>query len=150
VTLVVMPECGSPPIPQAGFLAEVERHIEPMRPVTTEVHVIGPEFVEVEIAATLHLERSADGAAATTIARQALDRYLHPLYGGTDGKGWPFGQAVYETELLALLADTPGVTHVDGLTITAGSQTCCGQLGLCPAALVWSVAPKLNTKGGNS
>jgi predicted phage baseplate assembly protein len=149
VTLVVMPECGSPPVPQPGFLAEVERRIEPLRPLTSEVHVTGPEFVDVEIAATLHLERTANPVSATTIARQALDRYLSPLHGGPDGNGWPFGRAVYETELLALLASTPGVRYVDGLTITSRNEACCGQLALCPAALVWNGASKLSTKGGN-
>jgi hypothetical protein len=147
VTVVVLPACGTPPIAQSGFRAEVARHLEPLRPLTTEVHVVGPVYVEVVVSAVLHLDTRADQAAVASAARQAIDDYLDPLHGGPDRTGWPFGRSVYESELLALLADVRGVMFADGLTITADSA-CCGELGLCPTALVKSGRHNLTTKGG--
>jgi predicted phage baseplate assembly protein len=147
VTVVVMPACGTPPIAQPGFRAEVARHLEPLRPLTTEVHVVGPDYVEVGVDAVLHLDTRAEQTAVASAARQAIDDYLDPLHGGPDHTGWPFGRSVYESELLALLAAVPGVLFAGGLTITANSA-CCGELGLCPTALVKSGQHNLTTQGG--
>ena len=46
-----------------------------------------------------------------------LRRYLHPLVGGRDGKGWAFGRAVYKTDLAHLVEDVPGVEVIDSITI---------------------------------
>jgi hypothetical protein len=115
--------------------------------LTTEIHVVGPEYIEVVVSAVLHLERRAEQTAVTSAARQAIDDYLDPLNGGPDHTGWPFGRSVYESELLALLAAVPGVMFADGVTITANSA-CCGELGLCPTALVKSGQHNVTTKGG--
>jgi hypothetical protein len=39
--------------------------------------------------------------------------FLHPLKGGRDGKGWPFGRAVYRVDLYHVIEDVPGVDFVD-------------------------------------
>jgi hypothetical protein len=44
-----------------------------------------------------------------------VSAHLHPLTGGADGAGWPFGRAVHASELYALLDRQPGVDYVDGL-----------------------------------
>ena len=36
----------------------------------------------------------------------ALDRFFHPLAGGPEGGGWPFGRDVYRSEVLQVLDET--------------------------------------------
>jgi hypothetical protein len=55
----------------------------------------------------------ADPERVTRDALAALYRYLHPLYGGTDGSGWPFGRDVQAGELLATVQRVPGVEVVE-------------------------------------
>ena len=40
---------------------------------------------------------------------RALYRLYHPLVGGPDGTGWPFGRSVQSHEVHAALARIPGV-----------------------------------------
>jgi predicted phage baseplate assembly protein len=138
VTVVVVPRCGKPPRPGPGLLAAVERHLRRRRPLTTELHVVGPTYVRVSVRATLHVDMPRPGLAAA--AQAALDAFFDPLTGGPAGTGWPFGRGVLETDLLATLARLPGVLHVDDVMI-ASDDCCparCDNLALCPNDLVES------------
>ena len=42
-------------------------------------------------------------------ARQALRAFFHPLTGGPEQTGWPFGRAVYASEVSAVLEQLDGM-----------------------------------------
>ncbi len=44
-----------------------------------------------------------------------LRRFLHPLCGGRDGKGWPFGRSVYKVDLYHVVEEVEGVDFVEGV-----------------------------------
>lgn len=137
VTLVVVPSCGVPPVPSPDLIAAVERALDPARPVTTELHVVGPTYVRVTVTATLHT--AAPDPALPAAAQAALDAYFDPLTGGPDGTGWPFGRGILKTDLLDILAGLNGVLYVDGIAISAGDETAqCDNVALCPTDLVAS------------
>ena len=67
----------------------------------------------------------------------ALDRLFDPLTGGADGTGWPLGRDVYRTEVLQIIAKTPGVDHVVSMDLLP--EDCppqCGNICLKPTWLV--------------
>ena len=64
------------------------------RTLTTRLHVVGPTYVGLEVAAKLALRDDAVPATATAQARQALRTFFDPFSGGPDGTGWPFGRDV--------------------------------------------------------
>jgi predicted phage baseplate assembly protein len=138
VTVVVLPRCGDPPRPSAELLDEVRRYLERRRLVTTELHVVGPTYVPVNVSATLHVGPGAPANLATA-AEQALDALFDPLTGGS-GSGWPFGRDVLESEVMAALNELPGVRYVDELGISGPGDAAprCGNLPLCPTELVES------------
>jgi phage-related baseplate assembly protein len=139
VTLVIVPGCGSPPVPSQDLLTTVKRSLDQARPVTTELHVVAPAYVPVTVTATLHTAAASPALAAT--AQAALDAYFDPLAGGPDGTGWPFGRGILKTDLLDLLAGLDGVQYVDGLAISAGPEIAsCDNIALCPTELVASQA----------
>ncbi|MFF0739581.1 putative baseplate assembly protein [Streptomyces sp. NPDC004111] len=162
VTVVVLPSCGTAgaagprghrtpgsahaaPVPSPALLRAVHRHLEPRRPLCTELHVVGPTYVRVSVAATLHpgpapTGRTAPADALGALARRALDAYFDPLSGGADGRGRAFGRDVPESEVMALLNSLPGVRYVDGLGISGPHDTAprCGNLPLCPTGLALS------------
>lgn len=79
------------------------------RLLTTRSVVVDPSYVPFSVKATLRLK---DDALAATVRREAvarLGRHFHPLWGGRDGKGWPFGRDVYLSEVYDLLDRVPGV-----------------------------------------
>jgi hypothetical protein len=59
---------------------------------------------------------TADALTATVAA--ALRRFLHPLTGGADGRGWAFGRQPHLSTLYALIEALPGVDHVPALAVT--------------------------------
>jgi predicted phage baseplate assembly protein len=135
VTVVVLPACGHPPKPEPDFLAAVTRYLRRRRPLTTELHVVGPHYVEVTVSATLHAAAPPPDLAAQ--AQAALDAFFDPLHGGPVGSGWPFGRGVLESDLLAVLGRLPGVVYVDELGIWSGDRARrCENLALCPTDLV--------------
>jgi len=146
VTVVIVPRCGRPPRPSAAMLREVARYLECRRILGTEVHVVAPTYVPVSITATLHSRRDAPRDLARQ-ADAALAAFLHPLSGGSQGRGWPFGRDVLVGELLAELNGLPGVRYVDGIEIAseAGAPRC-GSLGLCPTELPESRPHRITVK----
>ena len=147
VTIVVLPRCGDPPVPSVALLQEVRRYLERRRLLGSELHVVGPTYVPVTIEATLHAGPEAPRELVSHAAT-ALDRFLDPLTGGSDGRGWPFGRDVLESEVLAELSRLPGVRFVDGLTISGrkGTAPSCGNLALCPTELPDSLPHAITVK----
>jgi len=55
------------------------------------------------VVARLKARQRANPARLQDAARAALYRYLHPISGGPDGAGWPFGRPVSIGEVYAIL-----------------------------------------------
>ena len=72
------------------------------------------------------------------MARTRIDAWLAPLTGGPDGAGWPFGRAVYRSEVMALLAAIGGVERITsfGFTSGANAKAVCENVVLCANELV--------------
>ena len=113
VSLIVVPQgAQSNPQPDAGLLQKVRDALEPARLITTRLHVVKPRYVTVAVRLTLvlHPDVLEDQVRAQAAAR--LAGFLHPLTGGKDGAGWPFGRNVYASEIYQLLDTLPGVDYV--------------------------------------
>jgi predicted phage baseplate assembly protein len=138
VTVVVVP--GLPaacPQPTDGLLDAIARTLAPRRLVATRVFVTGPTYVGVDVTATISTIAGCDAAVAIERVDAALCAFLHPLDGGPDGRGWPFGRAVYRSEVMQLIDGVEGVDHVEQLTLgVAGEPPTCGNLEIARVALV--------------
>lgn len=142
VTLVVVPEAPpGMPVPSPGLLTAVWRYLNRRRLVTTAIQVVGPEYVEVTVTARVRVRTGASAAKLAGRVRAALENFLNPLTGGPDALGWPFGRSVFRSEIMQLIDGVPGVDHVVSLSMaTAESAAQCGDVALCPTALVRSGA----------
>lgn len=154
VTVVVIPRCTEThPVPGPDLLRTVAQYLERRRLLTTELHVIGPEYTKVAVHVTLHVMPESAPKELIDQAITALNHFFDPIDGGPEGKGWPMGRAVYRSEILALLNALPGVAFVDELMLqtiveapTATSEYCqrqektvpaqCGNVEICPHGLV--------------
>jgi hypothetical protein len=90
----------------------VKKYLEPKCLLTTKVAIEGPKLLDVWVTMTLVPEFDGLEETLRKQADEALRRYLDPLRGGPDGSGWPFGRAVYVSEIYQLLDDLPGVAYV--------------------------------------
>jgi predicted phage baseplate assembly protein len=125
VTIVVIPfspleTFDIPPGPSEGFVEAVARHLEKHRLLGTRVHVVPPEYIRVEVKATIGLARSFSVEETRQAVLVKLNQFLHPAKGGSNGKGWPVGKPVYRSELYRLIMGTEGVDSVETISIHAG------------------------------
>jgi len=143
-TVIVIPPCPRPaPLPSQAMLDAIQAYLEPRRLVTSEIRVMGPRYRRVAVRATLHVECDANAQAVAEQAEARVRAFLDPLDGGPAKRGWPFGRPVYRSEVMALVAGTPGVARVTALTLLSGcAGDCdtgrCDNIELCAYELVTS------------
>lgn len=120
VSVVVLPLRDEPtPQPSDAELSAVQCWLDPRRLVTTELHLLGPRYFEISrIEAQLRIEAAADFQTVAAAAKAAVTTWLHPIRGGADGGGWPFGTDIYHADLYDILLDVPGVRRVAKLSVT--------------------------------
>lgn len=130
VGLILVPaSTAAQPQPSLELKAHVARYLGRRMPagVAGHLQLLPPRYVPVGVRAEV-LPISADEAGRVEARlRERLARFLHPLAGGRDGRGWQFGQPVALSDLAALLEETPGVDAVRFLQLMVG-QTVVGDL----------------------
>lgn len=119
LALPAQPLSGPPnPRPDRPFIERVHTWLSARAPLSTELYVIGCEYVPLGLAVGVALR---DGFARDKVlldVREALKRMLWPLPpGGLEAKGWPLGRAVRERELEVDISRVPGVLEVRGLNL---------------------------------
>lgn len=126
VELLIVPALGNhhPPklrelVLPADLRQRVQAHLDERRLLTSRLTVREPRFVMVETDIRLVSEPHLDPELVTIRVRERLNRFLDPLVGGFDGKGWPFGRALGLTDLYVQLSDNLGVALLLDVQITA-------------------------------
>lgn len=118
VTVIVVPDSDAPnPTPNAGTLKTVCAYLDQRRLLTTEVFVVGPHYQRAEIRGEVVARPDADLGEVREGLQTVLNAYLHPLTGGDDGKGWPFGGTIYFSGVYQKILSVPGVLRAGGITI---------------------------------
>jgi predicted phage baseplate assembly protein len=108
------------PRPDRPFLETLHAHLSARVPLTTELYVIGCEYVALGLSAGIAIRDGHDRERVLFDLREALKRLLWPLPpGGVDGTGWPLRRAVRERELEVEISRVPGVREVLGLHLFA-------------------------------
>jgi len=75
-----------------------------------------PNYVGVSVQTQVALEPEYNNPRAQEQVirslRVALYRFLNPITGGFDGKGWPFGRPVYPSDIVSLFQQVPGIRYL--------------------------------------
>ncbi|MGF7031705.1 hypothetical protein J2T17_002619 [Paenibacillus mucilaginosus] len=121
MTLVLMPDNSARmPEPAPEFLRYARERLEPYRMITTELHVIGPAYIEITVTAFLTAYASAPHLEHR--AAEALNAFLTPRNRNHPREGWTFGQTVDLGQLYAILSEVPGVGQIESLTVQFRGQ----------------------------
>lgn len=125
VTVIVIPkgeertrDLKKKPVPAPELLRRVQDFLDERRLVTTRVRVTKPRFKELSLNVTVVLKHG--GPAMDRLKRQledAIRNALHPLFGGPDGAGWPFGRAVHKSDIYRVVEGVDGVDFVEELEL---------------------------------
>jgi hypothetical protein len=128
------------PMPDPGVMAAVDARLQAARLVTTELFVSAARYRAVRLRALLRGDVS-DPGALRAMAHERLRRFLDPLEGGAEGRGWPFGEPVRASVMLREVQAAVGkqvrvalvAIGLDG----AEPVESCGALAIGPHDLVW-------------
>jgi predicted phage baseplate assembly protein len=122
VTLIIIPQSHDPrPVPSFGLRDEVRTYLEQRvsanLAIAHSIEVIGPDYLAVDVTATIAPRDPAEAGTVEQAALAALATFLHPLYGGPSGLGWDLGRGVFASDVAAVLGTATGVDHVEDLKL---------------------------------
>lgn len=146
--LVVPPDpmTGRPPLPDEDTLGAVARFlVAEVAPAGVEVVAAAPRYHTVRVEALVQVHPNADVGATIGGMLDDLDHFLHPIHGGTDGRGWPFGGLIRHVHLVQRLEALPGVSGISGLSLVLDGRRLgeCADAFLPPHDLLWPEAHEL-------
>ncbi|OPX86524.1 MAG: Baseplate J-like protein [Pelotomaculum sp. PtaB.Bin104] len=127
VTVVIVPESkAAKPKPSLRLKKQVEKRLQEQTAnviaFPRHLRVIGPDYQEISVSATVIAITIDIVPVVENRALQALNAVLHPLTGGSEGRGWEFGRFPQPSDLYALLEGIEGVDHVEALSITIRNE----------------------------
>ena len=143
VTVIVVPDTGAPnPMPSPGTLRTVCAYLDMRRLLTTEVYVVPPTYHQVEIRGDVVALNDADLGEVKEGIEQALLAFFHPLTGGEDGLGWPFGGDIYFSQVYQRVFNVAGVGRIERLVIVLDGEEYdeCRNVPIAAGALIYSTA----------
>lgn len=139
---VIPPQRGEgAPMPDQESLSAVAEYLaQEVAPAGVEVVAAAPRYHRVRVEVAIVLDAAANAAETVRRIVVALDNYLHPLTGGEDGQGWPFGGALGYAALLRLTTHVSGVHAVERLNLVVDGvriPTCIDH-AISAHGLLWS------------
>lgn len=100
-----------------GLVGRITEHLDERRLLGTVLELSPPYYQGVTVAA---LVQALPGRPATRIREQAADllyRYVNPLTGGADGKGWLFDADINAATIAQMLERIDGVNRVEEILL---------------------------------
>ena len=140
-------------VPNEDTLQKVTDRLEEARVIGTRANVEPPVYRGITVVAKLRARPRVNPARLQEEALQALNEYFHPITGGPDGNGWPFGRPINVGEVFSVLQGLRGTETVedarlfgaDPVTGQRGQQT--QRLELEAHALVFSYEHQVLVEG---
>ncbi|WP_019910201.1 hypothetical protein [Paenibacillus sp. HW567] len=86
----------------------VKAYLDARKLLTTRVHVVEPDYREVQIEMVVAAKDKSIGSTVKT----SIVRFLDPVSGGEEGQGWPPGRRLYASDLYHLVEGITGIDHV--------------------------------------
>jgi hypothetical protein len=123
VTLVVVPRSSTrEPRPSSALLKQIADFLadQCLGSIVAEVHALGPGFYPIAVDARVRAREPGESSEVERRAVRALEDFFHPLTGGEQGTGWPFGRDVQVSEVFAVLQRVEGVDYVESVSLSRG------------------------------
>jgi len=161
VRILVVPAAGSNDgrlrfeqlVPAEETLHRIAHRLDESRVIGTRVLVEPPIYRGVTVVAKLRPRPSANPSRLQADALEALYQYFHPISGGPDRNGWPFGRPVHVGEVYSVLQGLRSTELVEDARLF-GADPVTGQRGQAvqrlviePNALVYSYEHQVLVEG---
>ena len=99
------------------LLDQVKDYLDERRLLTTLLVVSEPTYLWVSVDTRVKVRRGADAEKVSRAIEDKLHLFFHPLFGGADGEGWPFGRSLFVPELYAQIQGVAGVDYTEEVQV---------------------------------
>jgi predicted phage baseplate assembly protein len=99
-------------LPPELMLQAVTEGLEKKRLIGTRISVEPPVYQGITVVSRVRAKQSSNPIRLQAHAVTALYEYFHPISGGPDSTGWPFGRPILLGEIYAVLQRVTGVEFV--------------------------------------
>jgi predicted phage baseplate assembly protein len=140
-------------VPSDETLQRIAEYLGERRIIGARVVVEPPVYQGITVVARLKARSRTNPRRLQEAALEALYRYFHPIKGGSEGKGWPFGRPVQAGEVYSVLQRLKGVELVEDARlfsadpITGERGKALPRIELEPHALVFSYEHQVLVEG---
>ncbi len=126
----------------AGMRADITDYLDERRLLTTQLELATPKYMWITIQARIKTTNPFVNERVKREAERRLYRFIRPVNGGPDpnlrydkpAEGWPWGRALYASEIFPVLQLIEGVEYVEKVEMFPVVDLMRGQPG--PAAQV--------------
>jgi hypothetical protein len=151
VTVMIVPDSKvDKPLPTTQLIYTVTEVLESVSANTVSapghIHVRPPVYSEIVVEADVIITDLNVAAAVENDVLTALKRYLHPLTGGPEIKGWNFGDTICRSEIYAILENIIDVDVVEKILLFSDGTLQDADIQLNPFSLPFSGAHIINLK----
>ncbi len=106
-------------VPADAVLATIAQHLSERKVIGARVVVEPPVYQGITVVARLRGRPRVRTDRLQSDALQALYRHFHPVSGGSDGQGWPFGRPIHVGEVYSVLQRLRGTEFVEDARLFA-------------------------------
>ena len=101
---------------------QVEAYLSSRISAVSLFEVIAPEYVRINVTATLHTREIAYSNRIEEDTYSCLDSYLHPLSGKADGSGWEFAESICLSDVIGWLEQIQDVEYISHIEVVMQSN----------------------------
>ncbi len=106
-------------IPDPEVLERISDYLDARRTIGARVVVEPPRYQGITVVARVRARPRFAPDDLRIQCLTALYEYFHPVAGGPDGTGWPFGRAIHVGDVYAVLQGLDGVAVIDDARLFA-------------------------------
>lgn len=152
ITVIIVPQSNADrPWPSAELQRRVAEYLRTRVPasIVRRLRVVEPSYVALNVAAEIVPKQPGAAAQVEAQLRANLNRFLHPLTGGLNQKGWDFGEDAHLSNIAAVIESTEGVDFARDIRLYVEGGEHCQSVAVPRDALLCSGAHELKlTVGG--
>jgi len=149
VSLIIVPNSeDAQPCPSLELRRTLKEYLRERAPSIVasgeRLVVRPPDYVAVGVQATIFVTSIEKAAEVETAARKAVEKFLHPVHGGPDGKGQEFGRPILKSDVFALLERITDIDRVENLRFLFRGRSDPERVEIGPNELLASGKHELN------
>jgi len=104
-------------LPSNELLRRVRAYLEERRLISCIVNVQKPRYIDLSMTVELVREPGGNSEDIKAQVEFNLRKFLHPIVGGRNARGWPFGRVLHKVDLYNVAEEISGVEFVDRVDI---------------------------------